>query len=60
MIRDVGNIELCELLDVEPKAQCKMSIVLGRRHRLLHVRSLLAKRNGGEQEIRQVHSHVNN
>ena len=22
MIRDVGNIELCELLDVEPKAQC--------------------------------------
>ena len=23
MIREVGNIELCELLDVEPKAQCK-------------------------------------
>ena len=22
MIREVGNIELCELLDVEPKAQC--------------------------------------
>ena len=28
-----------------------MSIVLGRWHRLLHVRALLAKRNGGEQEI---------
>ena len=24
MIREVGNIELCELLDVEPKAQCKV------------------------------------
>ena len=57
MIRDVGNIELCELLDVEPKAQCKqsMSVILGRRHRLLHVRALLAKRNGGEQEICRVH-----
>ena len=30
-----------------------MSRVLGRRHSLLHVRSLLAKRNGGEQEIVQ-------
>ena len=28
-----------------------MSIILGRGHRLLHVRALLAKRNGGEQEI---------
>ena len=32
-----------------------MSIILGRRHRLLHVRSLLAKRNGGKQEICPVH-----
>ena len=32
-----------------------MSIILGRRHRLLHVRALLARRNGGEQEIRPVH-----
>ena len=23
MIQDVGNIELCELLDTEPKTQCK-------------------------------------
>ena len=23
MIREVGNVELCELLDMEPKAQCK-------------------------------------
>ena len=32
-----------------------MSIILGCRHRLLHVRALLAKRNGGEQEICPVH-----
>ena len=33
-----------------------MSIVLGHWHRLLHVRALLARWNGGEQEICQVHS----
>ena len=33
-----------------------MSVVLGRRHSPLHVRAVLAKRNGGEQEICQVHS----
>ena len=32
-----------------------MLIILGRRHRLLHVRALLAKRNRGEQEIHPVH-----
>ena len=26
MIHEVGNIELCELLDVEPKAQCKICL----------------------------------
>ena len=26
MIKAVGNIELCELLDVEPKAQCKVCL----------------------------------
>ena len=26
MIREVGNIELCELLDVEPKEQCKICL----------------------------------
>ena len=47
MIEAAGNIELCELLDVEPKAQCKLClVVLGRRHCLLHVRALLAKRIG--------------
>ena len=57
VITAAGNTEFCELLDVEPKAQCKiMFVVLGRRHRLLHVRSLLARWNGGEQEVRQVHS----
>ena len=56
MIHEVGNIELRELLDVEPKAQCKVCLsYLGRRHRLLHVRALLAQRNGGEQEVCPVH-----
>ena len=32
-----------------------MSIILGRRHRLLHVRTLLAQRNGGEQDTCPVH-----
>ena len=32
-----------------------MSIILGRGHRLLHVRTLLARWNGREQEIPQVH-----
>ena len=32
-----------------------MSVVLGRRHRLLHVRALLAKRNRREQEICPIH-----
>ena len=26
MFREVGNVELCELLDVEPKAQCKLCL----------------------------------
>ena len=26
MIHEVGNVELCELLDMEPKAQCKVCI----------------------------------
>ena len=42
LIHEVGNIELCELLDVEPKPQCKVCL-LGHWHRLLHVRALLAK-----------------
>ena len=43
VIKAAGNTELCELLDVEPKAVQSMSGVLGRRHRLLHVRSLLTR-----------------
>ena len=54
MIEAAGNTELCELLDVQGTVQ-SMFGVLGRRHRLLHVRALLAKRNGGEQEICPVH-----
>ena len=26
MIREVGNIDLCELLETEPKAQCKVCL----------------------------------
>ena len=55
VIKAAGNTELCELLDIEPKAVQSMFIILGRGHRLLHVRALLAKRNGGEQEICPVH-----
>ena len=48
MIPEVGNVELCELLDTAQKAVQSMFIILGHRHRLLHVRALLAKRNRGE------------
>ena len=48
MIRDVGNLELCELLDTEPKTQCTVCLsYLGHLHRLLHVQALLAQRNRG-------------
>ena len=57
VIKSAGNTELCELLDVEPKAQCKVCLSdWDVRHRLLHVRTLLARWNEREQEIRQVHS----
>ena len=43
MIRDVGNIELCELLETEPQnAVRSMFIILEHWHRLLHMRALLA------------------
>ena len=43
MIQDVANIELCELLETEPKTAVQsMFIILGHWHRLLHVRAFLA------------------
>ena len=43
MIHEVGNIELCESLDTEPKnAVQSMFIILGHWLRLLHVRAILA------------------
>ena len=44
-IMAAGNTELCEIVDVEPKAQCRayMPGVLGSWHRLLHVRALLTR-----------------
>ena len=53
MIREVGNIELCELLDVEPKAQCKICLSYWD---VGIVYCTCARWNGGEQEIRQVHT----
>ena len=44
VIKAAGNTELCEILGVEPKAQCKACLAYWDvRHRLLHVRSLLTK-----------------
>ena len=43
MIRDVGNIELCELLETEPQnAVQSMFIILEHWKTLLYVRALLA------------------
>ena len=55
MIHEVGNVELCEFLETNPKHSAKYVYHIGRRHRLLHVRALHAKRNEGEQEICPVH-----
>ena len=56
MIHEVGKIELCELLETEPKAQCKVCLSYWDIwHRVLHVRPLLAKRKRGKSEIHQVH-----
>ena len=53
MIREVGNIELCEVLDVEPKAQCKICLSYWDVGIVYpHVRALRARWNGGEQENR--------
>ena len=43
-IMAAGNTELYEIVDVEPKSQCRACLTyLGRWHRLLHVRTLLCK-----------------
>ena len=54
MIQDVGNIELCELLETEPKTQCKACLSYWNvgRHRLLHMRAFLAQRNSGPSKNR--------
>ena len=56
MIKAAGNTELCELFDVEPKAQCIVCLSfwdIGIVYCTL--RALLAKRNRGEQETCPVH-----
>ena len=43
-IKAAGNTELCEIVDVEPKAQCRACLTYwGRWHCLLHVRALLER-----------------
>ena len=55
VIKAAGNTELCELLDVESQSTVQsMPGVLGRRHRLLHVRSLLTRWYNRKQEVHQV------
>ena len=45
MIKDMGNVELFELFETDPKTQCKrVLIVLESRHRLLHLRVSLARK----------------
>ena len=52
MIQDVGNIEMCELLETEPKTQCLMCfIILGHWQRLLHVRALFFVKEGENQKF---------
>ena len=56
MIQDVGNIELLELLETEPKTQCTVCLSYWNyRYDLLHVRAFLAQRNRGQSEIRQIY-----
>ena len=57
MIKAAGNIGIVRTTRCGTQSTVQsMSLILGRWHRLLHVRALLAQRNGGEQEICQVHS----
>ena len=54
MVHEVGNVELCELLDMEPKAQCKVCLSywdVG----IVYCTCGHFLRNGGEQEICPVH-----
>ena len=48
MIHEVGNIELCELLDMEPKTQCKVCFSYWDVGIVYCMRAFLAKRNRGE------------
>ena len=56
MIHEVGNVELCELLDMEPKAQCKVCLSYWDVGIVFCTCGHLLSGNGGEQAIRQVHS----
>ena len=57
MIQDVGNVELFELFETDPKTQCKeyLSIILGWRHCLLHLRASL-ERNTGQSKFHCVYA----
>ena len=55
MIQEVGNVELCELLYVQPKTHCKVCLSYKDAASSIARATLLAQRNGGEQEICSVH-----
>ena len=54
-VKQLHGASVRELIQKIEKVQ-GMLIILGRRHRPLHVRALLAKRNRGEQEICPIHN----
>ena len=56
VIQDVGNIELCELLETEPKTQCTMFLSYWNIGILYCTcEHFFAQRNNGQSKIRQVY-----
>ena len=56
LIHEVGNIELCELLVLEPKAQCKVCLSYWNVGIVCCTCGHFLRDGTEEQEIRQVHS----
>ena len=52
MIQEVGNIELCELLETDPKTRCTACLfILEGRHRQLNMYIFFAGRNKGQSIV---------
>ena len=56
MIHEVGNIELCELLDTEPKAQCNVCLSYWDVGIVYCTCGHFLRKGTGEQEIRSIHN----